>query len=110
MTVGRHGKSCPGLRSAKGHLWQPGAGGMCLHTIILDPGDPNRIFIAISAAGAFRTDDGGQTWRPVNRGLKSPYELPDPAAEVGHCVHSLAMHPSRPGVLFMAKALGCHAQ
>ena len=93
----------PGLRAAKGHLWQPGAGGMCLHTILLDPGDPRRITVAISAAGAFRTDDGGATWRPINSGLKSDYELPDPSAEVGHCVHSLAMHPSRPGVLFMQK-------
>jgi len=92
-----------GLRSAKGDLWQPGAGGMCLHTILLDPSDPNRIFIAISAAGAFRTDDGGQTWQPVNNGLKSNFELPDPTAEVGHCVHGLAMHRSRPGVLFMQK-------
>jgi hypothetical protein len=91
------------LRGAKGHLWQPGAGGMCLHTIVLDPSNPARIFIAISAAGAFRTDDGGQTWRPINRGLKSPYELPDPNAEVGHCVHRIAMHPSRPEVLFMQK-------
>jgi hypothetical protein len=91
-----------GLRAAKGHLWQPGAGGMCLHTIILDPSDPQRIFIAISAAGAFRTDDGGGTWLPINQGLQSG-ELPDGAAEVGHCVHNLAMHPSRPGVLFMQK-------
>ncbi len=91
------------LREVKGHLWQPGAGGMCLHTIILDPSDPGRIFIAISAAGAFRTDDAGQTWRPVNRGLTSAFELPDPTAEVGHCVHCMAMHPSRPGVLFMQK-------
>jgi len=58
------------------------------------------MFIAISAAGAFRTDDGGQTWRPINRGLKSKY-LPDPNVETGFCVHRLAMHPSRPGVLFM---------
>ena len=93
----------PALRSAKGHLWQPGGGGMCLHTILQDPYDPRRIFIAVSAAGAFRTDDGGQTWLPVNRGLQSNYELPDPNAEVGHCVHNLAMHPSRPGVLFMQK-------
>src|SRR6185369_3891290 len=71
----------PALRSAKGHLWQPGAGGMGLHTILLDPSHPGRIFIAISAAGAFRTDDEGQTWQPINRGLKSPYELPDPDAE-----------------------------
>jgi photosystem II stability/assembly factor-like uncharacterized protein len=93
----------PGLRAAKGDLWQPGAGGMCLHTIIQDPTNINRIFIAISAAGAFRTDDGGQTWIPINRGLISQFELPDTTAEVGHCVHSIAMHPSRPGVLFMQK-------
>jgi photosystem II stability/assembly factor-like uncharacterized protein len=92
-----------GLRGAKGYLWQPGAGGMCLHTILLDPGDPRRIYIAISAAGAFRTDDAGETWQPINRGLKSPYELPDPDAEVGHCVHHIAMHPARPRVLFMQK-------
>ena len=93
----------PGLRDAKGHLWQPGAGGMCLHTIVMDPSHPERMFIAISAAGVFRTDDAGKTWRPMNRGLQSKYELPDPDAEVGHCVHSIAMHPSRPNVLFMQK-------
>jgi hypothetical protein len=92
-----------GLRDAKGSLWQPGAGGMCLHTIILDRSHPGRIFIAISAAGVFRTDDAGKTWRPTNKGLKSQYELPDPDAEVGHCVHRIAMHPSRPNVLFMQK-------
>jgi hypothetical protein len=92
-----------GLRSVKGEAWAPGAGGMCLHTIIQDPGNPNRIFTAISAAGAFRTDDGGHTWQAVNRGLISNTELPDPNVEVGHCVHSIAMHPSRPNVLFMQK-------
>jgi photosystem II stability/assembly factor-like uncharacterized protein len=92
-----------GLRGhGTGPKWQPGAGGMCLHTIILDPSDPKRIYIAISAAGAFRTDDGGRTWKPTNRGLKSQY-IPDPNAEIGHCVHHVAMHPSRPGVLFMQK-------
>jgi hypothetical protein len=93
----------PALRSAKGHLWQPGAGGMGLHTIVLDPLNRERIFVAISAAGVFRTDDSGATWRPVNQGLKSPYELPDPTAEVGHCVHHIAIHPSKPDVLFMQK-------
>ena len=93
----------PGLRDAKGQLWQPGAGGMCLHTIVQVPNHPDRMFIAISAAGVFRTDDAGKTWRPVNRGLKSQYELPDPDAEVGHCVHRIVMHPSRPNVLFMQK-------
>lgn len=92
-----------GLREVKGHLWQPGAGGMCLHTILLDPKNPKRIYTAISAAGAFRSDDAGQTWLPVNRGLQSNYELPDPNADVGHCVHNIAMHPARPDVLFMQK-------
>ena len=100
---GKSWQELSGLRSTKGHLWQPGAGGMGLHTILLDPTNPNRIFIAISAAGAFRTDDDGKTWRAINRGLKSLYELPDPDAEVGHCVHRIALHPSRPNVLFMQK-------
>src|SRR5262249_59385962 len=93
----------PGLRTAKGHLWAPGAGGMGLHTILLDRARPERIYIAISAAGAFRSDDAGKSWRPINRGLKSQFELPDPDAEVGHCVHRIALHPSRPDVLFMQK-------
>jgi photosystem II stability/assembly factor-like uncharacterized protein len=93
----------PGLRGhPSGPSWQPGAGGMCLHTIVQDPSKPTRMFIAISAAGVFRTDDGGATWTPVNRGLRSQY-IPDPTAEVGHCVHRIAMHPSRPNVLFMQK-------
>ena len=93
----------PGLRGhGTGPKWQPGAGGMCLHTIILDPKNPKRIYIAISAAGAFRTDDGGATWKPINKGLRSQY-IPDPNAEVGHCVHHIAMHPQRPGTLFMQK-------
>jgi hypothetical protein len=100
---GAHWEELPALRAAKGDLWQPGAGGMCLHTIILDPRNPQRIYVAISAAGAFRTDDGGETWQPINRGLKSQWELPDPNVEVGHCVHRIAMHPSRPDTLFMQK-------
>jgi photosystem II stability/assembly factor-like uncharacterized protein len=100
---GKTWKELSGLRNAKGHLWQPGAGGMAVHTIIIDPKNTNRIYVAISAAGAFRSDDGGKTWRPVNRGLKSQFELPDPTAEVGHCVHRIAIHPSRPDVLFMQK-------
>jgi photosystem II stability/assembly factor-like uncharacterized protein len=91
------------LREVKGPLWQPGAGGMCLHTILLDRNKPGRMFIAISAAGAFGSDDGGKTWRAINRGLKSQYELPDPDADVGHCVHRIAMHHSRPNVLYMQK-------
>ena len=92
-----------GLRChGSGPNWQPGAGGLCLHTILQDPGNPQRLYIAISAAGAFRTDDGGKTWRATNRGLKSE-GIPDPDAEVGHCVHHMALHPSRPNTLFMQK-------
>jgi len=92
-----------GLRKhGTGPKWQPGAGGMCLHTIILDPANPDRMYIAISAAGAFRTDDGGVTWKAINQGLISEY-IPDPNAEVGHCVHHVALHPAKPEVLFMQK-------
>lgn len=92
-----------GLRGHEtGRAWQPGAGGMCLHTIIEDPTNPQRLFIAISAAGVFRSDDGGETWTPKNQGLVSDF-MPDPNAVVGHCVHRIALHPSRPNVLFMQK-------
>ncbi|HMC71832.1 MAG TPA: hypothetical protein VKJ07_21925, partial [Mycobacteriales bacterium] len=100
---GQSWQELPGLREhGSGPHWQPGAGGMCLHTIILDPTDAERMFIAISAAGTFRTTDGGKTWQPINRGLQSE-GIPDPEAEVGHCVHHVAMHPSRPETLFMQK-------
>jgi photosystem II stability/assembly factor-like uncharacterized protein len=101
--AGQSWQELSGLRNHDtGPRWQPGAGGMCLHTILQHPTDPGRIFVAISAAGAFRTDDGGTTWKPINRGLYSKY-IPDPTAEVGHCVHRIAMNPSRPDVLFMQK-------
>jgi photosystem II stability/assembly factor-like uncharacterized protein len=100
---GAHWAELPGLRTHKsGPDWAPGAGGMCLHTIVLDPVHDGRMFAAISAAGAFRSDDSGETWRPINRGLRSE-QIPDPDADVGHCVHRIAMHPSRPEVLFMQK-------
>ena len=100
---GKNWQELAGLRGhGTGPRWQPGAGGMCLHTVILDPSNPKRIYIAISAAGAFRTDDGGKTWGPINKGLYSQY-IPEPTAEVGHCVHHVAMHRSRPSVLFMQK-------
>jgi BNR/Asp-box repeat protein len=88
------------LRAAQGEKWSPGAGGMGLHTILLDKSNPNRIYIAISAAGAFRTDDGGKTWKPINKGLRNDY-LPDPAPEIGFCVHKMAMHPSRSNTVYM---------
>jgi photosystem II stability/assembly factor-like uncharacterized protein len=100
------GKSWQELAGLRGHgtgpEWAPGAGGMGLHSILIDPSDQNRLFGAISAAGTFRTDDGGKTWKTITKGLNSLY-IPNPTAEVGHCVHRIAMHPSRPGVLFMQK-------
>jgi len=100
------GQNWQELRGLRGHgtgsKWQPGAGGMCLHTIVIDPSNNERMYVAISAAGAFRTDDAGATWKPINRGLFSKY-IPDPTAEVGHCVHRIAMHRSRPDVLYMQK-------
>ncbi len=100
---GQTWQELPGLREHRsGPHWQPGAGGLCLHTIIQDPIESGRMFIAISAAGVFRTDDAGRSWRAANRGLSSE-SIPDPDADVGHCVHNLAMHPSRPDVLFMQK-------
>jgi photosystem II stability/assembly factor-like uncharacterized protein len=100
---GQNWNELPGLRGhGSGPHWSPGAGGLGLHTIVLDPTNGKRMYIAISAAGAFRTDDGGTTWRPINQGLRSE-QIPNPTAEVGHCVHRIAMHPSKPDVLFMQK-------
>jgi hypothetical protein len=92
----------PALRKQQGEKWMPGAGGMGLHTILIDPKNHDRMYIAISAAGAFRTDDGGKNWRPINKGLKSEF-MPNPTAEVGHCVHRIALHGSRPNTVFMQK-------
>ncbi len=100
---GKTWRELAGLRGhASGRHWSPGAGGMCLHTIVLDPQHKDRMFCAISAAGAFRSDDGGATWTAINQGLHSDY-IPDPNAEVGHCVHCIAIHPSKPNTLFMQK-------
>lgn len=100
---GQQWQELSGLRGHdSGSSWQPGAGGMCLHSVLLDPVDPQRIFVAISAAGAFRSDDAGTSWQPINRGLRSQ-GIPDEDAAVGHCVHRIAMHPARRNVLFMQK-------
>jgi len=100
---GKSWHELPGLREhGSGSKWAPGAGGLGLHTILLDQTHPGRVYIAISAAGAFRSDDAGKSWRAINQGLRSEH-IPDPNAEVGHCVHRIAMHRSRPNVLFMQK-------
>lgn len=101
--AGQTWQELSGLRDIHPTLWGPGAGGMGLHTILINPKNPDQIFVAISAAGVFRTMDGGKTWKGINHGLKSEYELPNPDAEVGHCVHNISMHPSNPNIIFMQK-------
>jgi hypothetical protein len=101
--AGQNWQELTGLRThPSAQYWAPGAGGLCLHTIVLDPARKGRIYVAISAAGAFRSDDSGKTWQPINKGLVSD-GIPDPKAEVGHCVHRIALHRSRPDVLYMQK-------
>jgi photosystem II stability/assembly factor-like uncharacterized protein len=93
----------PGLRQhGSGPSWQPGAGGLCLHTILTHPTDPDELLVAISAAGVFRSTDAGATWDAANAGLQSGF-LPVPEAEVGHCIHKLARHPDKPDTVFMQK-------
>ncbi len=99
---GQNWVEMPGLRDQQGSKWTPGAGGLGLHTIVIDQNNPNRIFIAISAAGAFRSEDGGNTWKIITRGLRSEY-IPDHDAAVGHCVHRICMHKDKPNTLFMQK-------
>ena len=95
-TAGKSWQEMAGLRGhGTGPKWQPGAAACaCIRSCSIQK-IRERMYIAISAAGAFRTDDGGESWRPINRGLQSQY-IPDPTAEVGHCVHRIAMHPRGP--------------
>jgi hypothetical protein len=87
--------------------FNPGAGGLCLHTILLDPVNPNRMYIAISAGGCYRTDDGGQTWKAYNKNVRADFN-PDPFPEFGHCVHRMAMHPSQPNVIYQQNHCGVY--
>ena len=87
--------------------FNPGAGGLCLHTILLDPTRPERMYIAISAGGCYRTDDGGQTWSPYNKNVRADFN-PDPFPEFGHCVHKMAMHPSQPDVIYQQNHCGIY--
>jgi hypothetical protein len=79
--------------------WMAGGGGLILHTILSDPQNPDRTYVAVSAGGAYRTDDGGASWRPVNKGLRADF-LPDPFPETGFCVHKMALHPVQPTTLY----------
>jgi photosystem II stability/assembly factor-like uncharacterized protein len=87
--------------------WMPGAGGLCLHTIVLDPQVRERMYVAVSAAGVYRSDDGGQTWQPRNKNVLADFN-PDKYPEFGQCVHKLAMHPSRPEVLYQQNHCGVY--
>jgi hypothetical protein len=87
--------------------WMPGGGGLTLHTIVLDPQARDRIYVAISAAGVYRTDNGGQTWQPRNKNVLAEYN-PDQYPEFGQCVHKMDMHPSRPEVLFQQNHCGVY--
>jgi BNR/Asp-box repeat protein len=87
--------------------WFPGAGGLCLHTIVLDPGNSDRMYVAVSAGGCYRTDDGGQTWSPRNRNVRADFS-PNPLPEFGQCVHKMTMHPSNPEVLYQQNHCGIY--
>ena len=87
--------------------WQPGAGGLMVHTILVDPQDHNRIYVAISAAGVYRSDDGGKTWTAKNKNVRADF-LPEKYPVFGQCVHKLAMHPARPEVLYQQNHCGVY--
>ncbi len=88
-------------------VWFPGAGGLGLHTIVLDPIDHRRMYVGISAGGVYRTDDGGQSWQPRNKNVRADF-LPDKLPEFGQCVHKFAMHPDRPNVLYQQNHCGIY--
>jgi photosystem II stability/assembly factor-like uncharacterized protein len=87
--------------------WNPGAGGLCLHSIVLDPNDPNRMYVAISAAGVYKTEDGGKTWNPRNKNVLADFGAKT-YPEYGQCVHKLAIHPSKPNVLYQQNHCGVY--
>ena len=87
--------------------WMPGNGGLALHTIVLDPANRQRMYIAISSGGVYRTDDGGANWTAQNRGVRAMF-MPDKYPEFGQCVHKIAIHPSRPERLFLQNHWGLY--
>ncbi|MCI4347027.1 MAG: glycoside hydrolase [Thermoplasmata archaeon] len=105
------GASWTGVAGINDHAtrpkWNPGAGGMCLHTILLDPKHPKRMHIGISAAGTFRSDDGGDHWRPTNKGVLVDF-LPEKNPEVGQCVHKVALDPADPSIAYRQDHNGIH--
>jgi photosystem II stability/assembly factor-like uncharacterized protein len=87
--------------------WFPGAGGLCCDSIQLDPSDPQRMYVCITSAGTLRSEDGGQTWSPVNKNVAAEY-FPDPYPEIGQCVHKLLLHPARPERLWQQNHFGVY--
>ncbi len=87
--------------------WTPGAGGLCLHTIVQRPDDPQRMLVAFSTGGVYATEDGGASWRPRNVGVRTEF-LPDKYPEFGQCVHKVVSHPSRPDRLFLQNHWGLY--
>ena len=105
---GKNWEELPGLtQHATRKKWTPGAGGMCLHSIALDPGNARRLFVGISAAGVFRSDDGGENWKALNKNVRAEF-LPDKLPEVGQCVHKLLMSPRDPSLLFQQNHCGVY--
>jgi photosystem II stability/assembly factor-like uncharacterized protein len=88
--------------------WNPGAGGMCTHSIQLDPADDSRMYVGISAAGVFRSEDGGESWAPANKGTAAEFNPDDPYPEVGQCVHKLLLHPGLDGRLWQQNHCGVY--
>ncbi len=105
------GDSFRAVQGLLGHphraLWQPGGGGLCLHTIVLDPADPRRMAVAISTGGVYRTDDGGESWQARNHGVRAEF-LPEKHPEFGQCVHKVVNHPARPERLFLQNHWGLY--
>jgi photosystem II stability/assembly factor-like uncharacterized protein len=89
--------------------WQPGGGGACLHTVLPHPDDPDDVMVAMSAAGVYRTRDGGATWQPANQGIQAAY-LPEDQRfpEFGQCVHKVTYHPEQPDRLFAQNHFGVY--
>lgn len=105
---GTHWESVDSLNNhATSELWTPGGGGLILHTIVLDPQDDQRMYVGISAAGVYRTDDGGKTWAPKNKNVRADF-LSDPLPEVGQCVHKFALHPAKPEILYQQNHCGMY--